>query len=61
VRRLVPAAAVLALGAHDYDHQPGKPACAWDAPAARQRLVIALVGDPKCQPSPSVPEVANAK
>jgi IS5 family transposase len=45
VRRLVPAAAVLALGGHDYDHQPGKPACAWDDPAARQQLVSALVGD----------------
>jgi hypothetical protein len=28
VRRLVPAAAMLVLGAHDYDHDPGKPACA---------------------------------
>ncbi len=28
VRRLVPAAAALTLGAHDYDHDPGKPACA---------------------------------
>src|SRR6266508_710659 len=45
VRRLVPAAAVLALGAHDYEHQPGKPVCAWDDPAARQRLVSALVSD----------------
>jgi IS5 family transposase len=45
VRRLVPAAAVLALGAHDYEHQPGKPVCAWDDPAARQQLVSALVGD----------------
>ena len=45
VRRLVPAAATLALGAHDYEHQPGKPACAWDDPAARQQLVSALVTD----------------
>jgi hypothetical protein len=45
VRRLVPAAATLALAAHDYDHQPGKPACAWDDPAARQQLVSALVTD----------------
>jgi IS5 family transposase len=45
VRRLVPAAAALALAGHDYDHDPGKPACAWDDPAARERLVSALVGD----------------
>jgi hypothetical protein len=30
VRGLVPAAAALALVAHDYDHDPGKPACAWE-------------------------------
>jgi hypothetical protein len=34
VRRLIPAAATLTLAAHDYDHDPGKPACAWDDPAA---------------------------
>jgi IS5 family transposase len=45
VRRLVPAAAALVLGAHDYDHDPGKPACAWDDAEARDRLVSALVGD----------------
>jgi len=45
VRRLHPAAAALALAGHDYDHQPGKPACAWDDPAARQQLVSALVND----------------
>jgi hypothetical protein len=45
VRRLVPAAAALALAAHDYEHQPGKPTCAWDDPAARQQLVSALVTD----------------
>jgi IS5 family transposase len=45
VRRLVPAAAALALAGHDYEHQPGKPACAWDDPAARQQLISALVGD----------------
>jgi len=45
VRRLVPAAAMLVLGAHDYDHDPGKPACAWDDPEARTRLVSALVSD----------------
>jgi hypothetical protein len=45
VRRLVPAAAMLVLGAHDDDHDPGKPACAWGDPEARTRLVSALVSD----------------
>jgi IS5 family transposase len=45
VRRLVPAAAALQLAAHDYDHRPGKPACAWDDQAARAQLVSGLVGD----------------
>jgi IS5 family transposase len=45
VRRLVPAAAALQLGAHDYDQQPGKPACAWDDQAAREQLVSGLVTD----------------
>ena len=45
VRRLVPAAAGLALDAHDYDHDPGKPACVWDDAEARDQLVSALVGD----------------
>jgi hypothetical protein len=45
VRRLVPAAATLTPAAHDYDHDPGKPACAWDDPQARDRLVSALVSD----------------
>jgi hypothetical protein len=45
VRRLVPAAAALTLGAHDYDQDPGKPQCAWDDSEARTRLVSALVTD----------------
>ena len=45
VRRLVPAAGGWCLAAHDYDHDPGKPACAWDDPEARTRLVSALVND----------------
>jgi Transposase domain (DUF772) len=45
VRRLVPAAAALRLAGHDHEHQPGKPACARDDPAARQQLVSALVND----------------
>jgi transposase len=45
VRRLVPAATALQLGAHDYDQQPGKPACGWDDQAARQQLVSGLVTD----------------
>jgi IS5 family transposase len=44
VRRLVPAAATLQLGAHDYN-QPGKPACAWDDDQAREQLVSGLVTD----------------
>ena len=35
----------LELAAHDYDHDPGKPACAWDDAEARDRLVRALVTD----------------
>ncbi|MGQ0805664.1 MAG: IS1182 family transposase [Actinomycetota bacterium] len=45
VRRLVPAAKALTLTAHDYDHDPGKPPCAWDDPAAIDAVVTALVGD----------------
>jgi hypothetical protein len=45
VRRLVPVAATLTLAAHDYDHAPGKPACAWDDPQARNELVSRLVND----------------
>jgi hypothetical protein len=44
VRRLVPGARGVELGAHDYD-QPGKPDCAWDDPAAKQALVSGLVND----------------
>jgi hypothetical protein len=44
VRRLVPAAREVELGAHDYD-RPGKPDCAWDDPQAKQALVSGLVND----------------
>ena len=44
VRRAVPAAAAATVTAHDYD-AAGKPACAWDDPAARNELVTALVND----------------
>ena len=44
VRRLVPAAREVELGAHDYD-RPGKPECAWDDPQATQALVSGLVND----------------
>lgn len=44
VRRLVPAAARVQVGAHDYD-AAGKPVCAWDDPAARDALVTGLVTD----------------
>jgi IS5 family transposase len=44
VRRLVPVAATLELGAHDYDAS-GKPVCAWDDPDAKNTLVSGLVND----------------
>ena len=44
VRRAVPAAAAVTVTAHDYE-TPGKPACAWDDPAARDELVTGLVND----------------
>jgi hypothetical protein len=44
VRQAIPAAAAVAVAAHDYE-APGKPACAWDDPAARDELVTGLVGD----------------
>jgi hypothetical protein len=45
VRRVVPAARALVLAAHDYDHDPGKPACAWNDRADIERVVTELVGD----------------
>jgi IS5 family transposase len=44
MRRLVPQARELELGAHDYE-RPGKPMCAWDDPQATQALVSGLVND----------------
>lgn len=44
VRRVIPAAAAVAVVAHDYE-SAGKPACAWDDPSARDELVTALVHD----------------
>lgn len=44
VRNTLPVAAAVEVSAHDYD-RPGKPACAWDDPAARNQLVTGLVGD----------------
>lgn len=45
VRREIPEAKAMVLTAHDYDHDPGKPACAWDDAQAREALVTALVAD----------------
>jgi hypothetical protein len=45
VRRLVPAAKALTLVAHDYDHDPGKPACAWNDQADIDRVVTELITD----------------
>jgi hypothetical protein len=44
VRRLLPRARQVEVGAHDYD-RPGKPECAWDDPQGRQALVSGLVND----------------
>ncbi len=44
VRRLIPAAHAVKLGAHDYD-RPGKPDCDWDDSDAKQALVSGLVND----------------
>jgi IS5 family transposase len=45
VRRLVPEAKALCLTTHDYDNDPGKPACAWDDPDGLDALITALVND----------------
>jgi IS5 family transposase len=45
VRRLVPAAKTLKLVAHDYDNDPGKPACAWNDRADIDRVVTELIAD----------------
>ncbi|HUA95584.1 MAG TPA: IS1182 family transposase [Acidimicrobiales bacterium] len=44
VRKIVPGASDIALGAHDYE-AAGKPLIAWDDPVARAALVDALVRD----------------
>jgi Transposase domain (DUF772) len=44
VRRVVPAAGGVVLGAHDYDAS-GKPVCAWDDPDAKAARVSGLVND----------------
>lgn len=44
VRRLVPEAAAVTVGAHDYDAS-GKPVCAWDDPDAKAALVSGLAND----------------
>jgi len=45
VRRAVPQAKALELVAHDYEHDPGKPVCAWDDQEAIDAMVSALVND----------------
>lgn len=45
VRRLIPAAKALQLVAHDYDNDPGKPACAWNDRTDIDRVVTELVND----------------
>jgi IS5 family transposase len=43
-RRVIPAAAAVAVVAHDYD-RAGKPAIAWDDPVAKAALITGLVND----------------
>jgi IS5 family transposase len=45
VRRLIPEAKALTLVAHDYDNDPGKPACSWNDRADIDRVVTELVAD----------------
>lgn len=45
VRTAVPEAAAVEVVGDDYDQATGKPACAWDDPAARDALVSRLVND----------------
>jgi len=45
VRNAVVEAAAVELIGDDYDQATGKPACAWDDPAAREALVSRLVND----------------
>lgn len=45
VRRLVPAARMLSLAAHDYEQGGAKPACAWNDPKDIDRVVTELVTD----------------
>lgn len=45
VRRLIPATKALSLVAHDYDNDPGKPACSWNDRADIDRVVTELVSD----------------
>ena len=43
-RKLIPEAAAVAVGAHDYD-QAGKPVVAWDDVEATGALITGLVND----------------
>jgi IS5 family transposase len=45
VRRLIPEAKALSVVAHDYDNDPGKPACSWNDRADIDRVVTELVSD----------------
>ena len=45
VRKVIPAAAAAEVVGDDYDQASGKPACAWNDPAARDALVTRLVND----------------
>lgn len=45
VRKAIPQAAAAVVVGHDYEAGSGKPACAWNDPAARDELVTRLVND----------------
>jgi IS5 family transposase len=60
VRRVVPGAGGVELGAHDYE-QPGKPECAWDDSEAKDALVTGLVNDARALLNAVDPATCNAE
>lgn len=64
VRRVVPGAGAVPLGAHDYE-STAKPLIAWDDPVAKDALVDALVSDAlslldACEATAAHPEAVDA-
>ena len=58
VRKAIPVAAAVQVTGHDYT-TAGKPACAWDDPAAREALVSALVNDARAVLAAINPELLD--